>query len=518
MTTIELPRIESMFRRHVVIYCRISDDREGKRWGVDRQERDCRERAGQLGWDVVEVLIENDMSAYSGTRRPKYERMLELLRTGTANAVLALTPKRLYRRINEAFDFLDLVQQRDIAVETIKAGRYDLSTADGRREARRAAVDAQHESEEIGERVRDAKRDNVTQGTFRGGPRPFGYEDGGMTVLEEERAHVEAAMDAILAGDSLRSICRDWAKRGIRVPPRRYRQADGTRGEPEEHEWTPVALQRLLLRGRNAGLMEITVKDKNGKKIRSEITGKAAWAPLVTEEKWRAVKGILEQPERRTNLHGTARKHLGTGLYRCWCGETLMYALTGVGGKKKAGPDGKTFQPAYRCRTGGHVTRGMKALDEFVQDHAIERLSRADAVDLLLPPRDAGPTADQLAAEANMLRAKLDGYAEDYAEDRITRKQMLDGTARTRERLTQVETHMASLARVPVLASLPLGTSEIGKQWPGYSLDRKRAIIDALMIVTAHQARRGRPKGYVPGSGASYFDTSTIHIEWKKPG
>lgn len=517
MTTSELPTPDSANKRRVVIYCRISDDREGRRWGVDRQERDCRKRAAERGWDVVEVLVENDISAYSGRRRPKYQQLLDLLTTGAADAVLALTPKRLYRRISEAFAFLDLVERNDIAVETIKAGSFDLSTADGRREARRAAVDAQHESEEIGERVRDSKADNVTQGTFRGGPRPFGYLDGGMEVHEAEKRAVEAAMDALLAGDSLRSICRSWVEQGIRVPARRYRLEDGGRGEPVANEWTPVALRRMLLRGRNAGLMEVTVKAKDGTK-RTEVAGPAAWPPLVSEEKWRAVKALLESPDRRTNLHNTARKRLGTGLYKCWCGESLVYALTGVGGKKFARENGQTYKPAYRCRTGRHATREMTAMDKYVQDMAIERLSRPDAVDLLLPPEDAGPDAEQLAAEANVLRAKLDGFTEDYGADLITRKQFLDGTARARERLAAVEASMAAVAQVPVLASLPLGTAEIAEQWEGYSLDRKRAIIDALMVVTAHPAQRGRPKGYKPGSGQPYFDRATISIEWKRHG
>lgn len=539
MTVTNLPRIESQgARRRVVIYCRISDDREGKRWGVARQEAVCRERADRNGWEVVAVLVENDVSAYSGAARPKYQQLLEMLRSGEADAVLALSGKRLQRNWRDAFAFLDLAEERDIAIDTIKAGQFNLNTAEGRGQARRAAIDAQEESEEIGERVRDAKQDNLREGTFRGGPRPFGYEDGGMIPRSllcpncgatgdfgadracrscggqavnaegSEAWRVEQAMDALIAGDSLRSLCRLWDAQGVRVPSRRYRQPDGTRGEPEARLWGPVALRRMLLRARNAGLME----------TRGEVVGKAAWPPLVAEEKWRAVKGLLERAERRTNLHNTARKHLGPGLYRCWCGETLMYGLTGVGGRKRVGEEARTSRPAYRCRTGGHVTRDMAALDDFVEQLAIARLTRPDAVKLLLPPASAGPTAAQLAAEANALRSKLDGYTQDYAADLITRQQMLDGTALTRNRLAQVELQMARIAQVPVLASLPLGTAKIAEQWPGIALDRKRSIIDAIMTVTVNKARQGRPKGYVPGSGAGYFDPDTIDIQWKAAG
>src|SRR4051812_21104285 len=135
---------QSDIRRRAVIYCRISDDREGRREGVDRQEKSCRQRAARLGWSVVEVLIDNDISAYSGKRRPQYERMLDMLRPGHADAVVALTSRRLQRNWRDAFDFLDLVEQKGIAVELVKSGSVNLATADGRREARRKAVDDQH--------------------------------------------------------------------------------------------------------------------------------------------------------------------------------------------------------------------------------------------------------------------------------------------------------------------------------------------------------------------------------------
>ncbi|MFB6567382.1 recombinase family protein [Streptomyces noursei] len=520
--------------RRVVIYCRISDDREGKRWGVGRQEKVCRERAEHNGWDVVEVLVENDVSAFNGKLRPKYEQLLAMLRSGEANAVLALSNKRLQRDWRAAFAFLDLAEAQDVAIDTIKAGRYNLNTAEGRAQARRAAIDAQEESEEIGERVRDAKADNLAAGTYRGGPRPFGFEaDGetprsllcpkcgateGFSVEREcgscsaqainapgsEAWHVEQAMDTVIVNGSLRAACRDFKEAGVRTVARRFKQADGTRGEPESREWQPTEMRRLLLRPRNAGLI-----DHHG-----EIVGRAAWPPLVPEEKWRACKAVLENPGRRTTT-SNARVWLGTGRYRCYCGEAVRGSTGGVGGRAKVGPTGKTWRPKYRCYTAKHVSREAASLDTYVVARAIARLSRPDAAELLLPPSPAAGEGEDLAATANALRAKLDGFAADYAGDLITRQQMLDGTALTRKRLEKTEAQMAVRASRSVLASLPLGTSEVEGLWPGFDLDKQGAIIDALMAVTIHPARRGRPAGFQPGSQAGYFDERTIEIRWK---
>lgn len=168
-------------RRKMVIYRRISDDREGQQNGVDRQERQCRALAEKNGDDIVAVFTDDDRSAYSGKPRPDYIEMLAFLAAGHADGAYALAPTRFYRRLDDGLAFFKLIAERGLQIETVKQGRYDLSTADGRRDALRAAVDAQHEAEQISERVRDAKADNVARGEYRGGPRPFGYLADGVT-------------------------------------------------------------------------------------------------------------------------------------------------------------------------------------------------------------------------------------------------------------------------------------------------------------------------------------------------
>jgi len=165
----------------------------------------------------------------------------------------------------------------------------------------------------------------------------------------------------------------------------------------------------------------------------------------------------------------------------------------------------------------GHASRDGKRLDAYVQDMAIERLSREDAAELLLPPAPAEEPFEDLAAQANALRAKLDSIAADYAADLMTRKQMLDATALTRKRLEKLTARMEARTSGSVLASLPLGTPEIAGQWAGYHLDKQRAIIDALMTVTVNKSRKGRPPGFKPGSPDGYFDRATIEIDWKSP-
>ncbi|KOT91424.1 hypothetical protein ADK86_23225 [Streptomyces sp. NRRL F-5755] len=117
--------------------------------------------------------------------------------------------------------------------------------------------------------------------------------------------------------------------------------------------------------------------------------------------------------------------------------------------------------------------------------------------------------------EAEVLRARLTGYTEDYDNDLITREQMLAGTARTRERLVAVEARMAPPPR-SVLTSVPLGTPDVGAAWESYDVSRKAEIVAALMTVTILPGRRGRPAGSWR-AGESYFDPGRVQIEWLVP-
>ena len=84
--------------RAAAVYARISSDQEGTALGVKRQLADCRKLAGELGWPVAEEYVDNDLSAFSGKRRPGYERMLADVAEGSRDAVIVYHLDRLTRR------------------------------------------------------------------------------------------------------------------------------------------------------------------------------------------------------------------------------------------------------------------------------------------------------------------------------------------------------------------------------------------------------------------------------------
>ncbi|MGC9670431.1 recombinase family protein [Planosporangium sp. 12N6] len=93
------------------VYLRISDDREGRALGADRQRADCLALAARLGVDVVEVYRDDDTGTPARVRRA-YRRLLADAETGRFGTVIAHTSGRLARQPGEYEDLIDLARRR----------------------------------------------------------------------------------------------------------------------------------------------------------------------------------------------------------------------------------------------------------------------------------------------------------------------------------------------------------------------------------------------------------------------
>ena len=467
-----------------MIYCRISDDRKGKRFGVKRQERDCRILQAKLGGVIVAVLHENDTSAFNPkVRREKYEIMLRMLRSGEADGVLALTSRRLQRRYKEAFMFLDLVEERDIAVSTVKGGSYDLTTADGRREARRKAIDDQHESEETSERVRDAKADLASQGEWGGGRRPFGFEPDGVTIRESEAEALRWAAGQILAGRPLSGTATKLAADGVTTSSGK--------------KLTASTLRRSLINPRYIGKRvyrpTTAAKKPQAHYAENEIVGDAVWGPILDETIWRGVRALLMNPDRKVHDKHGHRVWLGTGLYLCpFCGATV----------KSSAPGGQPV--AYTCRERGHVSRQADLTDDLVRAAVAELLGE-------LPPVEDEQVdrAGELQATMNGARARLDELARHYAAGIIDGEQLASGSKPLRADLEAAKLAQADLPRQAALASITDRSDAVAAFLSG-DIEYQRLTVSTLVTVTLLPAGKGRPRGWSPGQ--PYFDPDTVEI------
>src|SRR3954454_24013143 len=264
------------------VYCRISDDRRGLGLGVARQHQDCLELARRHGWQVTATFIDNDVSAYSGKPRPQYDQLMQAVQAGAVDVVVACDQERVHRSPAELEAFIAAVERPGVDVVTVRAGQWDLSTASGKLVARMLGSIARHESDHKSERVRRALQQNATAGRSHGrvayGWRRESAPDGTVRelIVPEQAAVIRRIADALLAGESLRSITAGLNAEGVPSPS----------GKP----WAKGMVRALVLRERNAGL----------RGHRGEVVGDGAWAPILDRGQWEQLRAVLSDPARRT--------------------------------------------------------------------------------------------------------------------------------------------------------------------------------------------------------------------------
>jgi site-specific DNA recombinase len=456
--------------RRAVVYTRISRDRVGAGLGVERQEADCRQLAVKLGWEVVAVHADNDLSAYTGKPRPGYLALLEDLKAGRADAVLVWHTDRLHRSPAELEDYIGVCQPREVPTVTVKAGPLDLTSPSGRMVARQLGAVARYEVEHMAERQQRARLQAVTDGRWTGGRRPYGYAADGITVMEAEAAVVREVAHQVLAGVSLRRICAELNARGVRTSTGKA--------------WQQTSLRTVLLRPRNAGLMQ----------HRGQVVGPANWPAILEEDTWRAVVAVLTDSGRRTQTT-TARRWLLSKIAVCGvCGAPV----------KSTSTSGRTV---YACSSGKHVVRDAAKVDAFVEQVILERLSRPDARELLVPDKKVDTTA--LHGRDTALRERLDELGRMFADGEIDARQLREGTERIRTQRADISAQLADAGRGSVLAGVA-DAPDPAAVWQGLDLDRRRAVVDVLVQVVILPGRRGRRPGWA--AGEDYFDPRTVAV------
>jgi site-specific DNA recombinase len=500
--------------RRAAKYKRISRDREGRELGIQRQDQDLNGLAERHDLVVAGDYFDNDLSASRHARKPRpdYEQMLKDARTGRFDVIIAYTMGRLTRRPREFEDLIDLATDYGIEFQYVRSPSFDLRTAQGREIARTMAARDAGEAEELAERVQRQKVQAAESGGWRGGRRPYGYgvpigtkrvysttaEDwvdkpiyDCYKLAEDEAEEIAHATREILLGGSLRGLAASLNERGKLTST--------------GHRWTATELRRVLRRARNAGLIEVT-KDDGTVEVLEGVT--AQWPAIVTEAEWRACLAILDDPDRRTNKTNSAKKWLGSGLYRCAVCQGTVRAT------RASGHNGNN-PLVYRCTKESekgklHVARRVDYTDEVVEGAVLGWLIRP-GVAQHLRQRTAVDVAVLKAQEGDLGRklVEIDDMFNSGETDRAGRLRM-----RSKEltKLEEIKAQIAAAVEVDPVAEL-LAADDIVDAWKKLTIPKKQTIVDAICTVTLHPGKKGRPPGWKPGE--RYFDPRTVEVKWR---
>ena len=453
------------------VYTRISQDSTGQQLGVTRQLEDCHQLADRLGWKVVARFDDNDISAFSGKRRPGFEALLTEMSAGKFGAVICWHPDRLYRSMKDLERLIDIADAKAVQLRTVQGGDIDLTTSAGRMIAHILGSVARQESEHKGERHRRANQQKREAGAWRAtGRRKFGYTQTGQSLDREADAIREAAA-AVLGGRSLRSIANEWNARGLLT----------TGGKA----WSNLQLRRALKRPLYAGLVE------HG----GRIVGRGQWAALIDEDTHHGLAALLSDSERNRGGGTFETKHIGSAVYECGkCGGKLYATFP-------HGP-GKLY---YSCRDGrNHLARLGAPLDEYIEKLVLGWL-RGTNIHTYLGESNRVDVGE-LHAKREALRARLNQLADMLDSDDIDIEQFQRLTRRTRERLADVDGQLADLARRNPVVDLLTAGKAVEKHWVALSPDIRGKVVNELMTVTVQPS---------PRRGPQPFDYDLIDIDWR---
>lgn len=399
------------------IYARISLDKDGEGQGVERQLEDCRKLIADRGWTLAEEYVDNDVSAYSGKRRPQFERML----TGDFDTLVVWRTDRLARRGKDLQRFLDLGATLTSCTEPEFTGSTGLLML------RILAGFAEHESGVKSERVaRKMKQKRENGDPHAGGRRCFGYTQGGMSLIPEEASLIQEAAQRILAGETVGHILLDWTARGIKPP-------GGGKS------WSGSNFKRLLTSPRLVAQPPAT------------------WPAILDLATWERLRSVLQVKRGKT-----PRRFLLTGLLYC-----------GKCGGQMAGSGG-----SYRCLSklrGGCGALSVRALavEAEVTALALAAIPTEQEVE--------GDTQNQVEVLLNALRqveADIAQLAKDhYVEKRIGRPAYMAANDELEARAAQIREQVADYQGDQDLGTL----DDIVQSWEHQSLSWKQAVLRTVL-------------------------------------
>jgi site-specific DNA recombinase len=410
----------------------------------------------------VAEYVDNDISAAGAKHRPGFEKLLEDITDGRVDTVVAWAWDRLERNRRDALRLIEAGQKAKLTVALVRGSDIDMSSAAGRMVADILASVARAEIDAKAERQQRAGLQRAQSGRPPA-RRAFGYQQDG-TPHPVEAPVVAELFSLFLAGATIVSLS-SWLKQNGHL---------STRGRP----WEDTGVRAMLINPRYAG----------ERHYRGERVSTGTWQPIVSPETFAAVQAILTDPARKKSR--PSRRHLGSSLFRCWCGSLTKSSYANGGNR------------VYVCQARRHMQRNADPVDEVVRAVIVERLRRRDLTDLF--HQADVEAAKALRERAVGLRSRLDALASDYAEGNLTGRQVKLASDRIRSTLGDVEAQLADLMRGSATAAIS-GATDPGEAWLSLPLDRQRAVIADLATIVLLKGRVGR--------GA--FDPETVQIEWR---
>lgn len=494
------------------------------------------------------------ISAYSGTERPDFERLLRDCRMGRINVLIIYNISRLSRlEPRDAIPIVNELMSLGVTIVSVAEGVFrpgevmDLIHLIFRLDA------AYQESKNKSTAVRDTAALARSLGGYVGGKAPYGRRLQPETrtapngkpvavqtlVTEPDEAEViKRIAKALLAGtDSVHSMCATLNAEG--VPTLGASRGKRTSGS----SWHPKTLIRMLRHPHLAGFDSDPIYDANGRvtghRIRRDPEGKPvrAWTKILREPDWYALQDWLDARQGRMNEHRTTALLTSMGILVCACGCSKSANNAARPSYFCNRPAGKPVDPnkpgdhegrSYISRTAldDHVVRSIFALIEAAEwdEESREILARVSThyAEVNETPETAQERQTVLHDRADALLALRQLYddADLYRGDPVGRERWQADVQAQQARVGAAERRLEELGQagpldLPIFAWTesdngdPMGP---GSWWESATLADRREFV--ALFIKRIVVRKALPSEKSRGNKARAVIDGRVTIEW----
>lgn len=442
-----------------LIYVRLSAE-EAVRGGMslEMQQARCREYAQSNGLRIGEVFSDYGFSG-KNTHRPGFEAMRE--RLVEADGVIVWKLDRLSRRVRDVYNFLDYCSREEKGFVSVSE-RFDTTTAMGRGFLGIAAVFAQLEGEQVGERTREGNRHRASKGIWLY-QAPFGYaysrESKLLTPGDRADDCVQVFRDFVAASGNYSATARRLNERQMASPTGRGWTAQGVKD----------VVTSDVYRGRIHYL---------------DVTGEGDWPLIVPADLLAQVDRILATQPRLPRGRTKQARHPLSGLIACHaCASSVIIQL-----RKPNGTNIMRCRAARHgmgCSQPGVSARRIEQLWLFGLDQAwAEESVDLDEADLSSLAENQGwVSREQRERQEASLAAKRARIIELCIEGYIDKPEM-------QRRLEPIEAELVQLRQaarpdetLPLVAFRRLAEEGIvpAQAWPGMTPGERRQLVMSLL-------------------------------------
>lgn len=301
----------------VAIYCRVSsEDQVINGHSLSEQEERLRKLCEYKEYKIAGLYIDKGLSA-KDVNRPQFQRMLDDVKSGKINRIVALKLDRVTRSIKDLEELVQFLENHKCSLECAYE-EINTSNANGRFFVRMLTVLSQLEIERCSERtligLDGALKQKHTPAC------PYGYmKDNKKLVINESTAPtIKRIFDDYINGKSACKIANEYTKEQV-----------------DNRTWGSTTIDKILTNRIYIGEYEARKYSKSQKQILIEEFA----PPIITRDIW-----IEAQEQRIKNSHSHYIKHNYIFRQKLVC-EYCNNLLVGTSGTGK----NKEVQLYYRC-------------------------------------------------------------------------------------------------------------------------------------------------------------------------